>query len=427
LFLFLTVALFFVYHDLANARSEAGNYDAAADVYAGVVAEGSVARRVAVLALAAFALYSLIRYRADDRLRLHGPLGVALAGFVGWAIVSPLWADDRSLTLTRAAVFAILFLASLAVVRRFSLREIILWTFFASGAYLAFGLFAELLFGTFRPLASGYRFAGTLHPNNQGVNCALLLLSGLAAADLKTTDRRQRRIYRAGALLGFLFLLLTASRTAFAASLLALAVYGGMVYSRRVKLAMIYACAILFCLLVLSLGNAFLPDVKSAAMLGRDSSNMDSFNGRTGVWTEIARYIAKRPIVGYGYGGFWTPAHITEISEGEQWGIPNSHSAYLDYLLALGAVGMLAYAVVLCAGVSRAFRYYRLFHHPGFVFCAAFLLFCAFDGFLESTMMDPSLHMFLTWVVLCALAFRGVPNLQRDYHFSSARPAAAIS
>ena len=61
-------------------------------------------------------------------------------------------------------------------------------------------------------------------------------------------------------------------------------------------------------------------------------------------------YVEQRPILGYGYGGFWTPSHISEISEGEKWGIPNSHSAYLDNLLMLGVVGL----IVLCPCILRA-------------------------------------------------------------------------
>ena len=213
---------------------------------------------------------------------------------------------------------------------------------------------AEIFFGTFRPFTSGYRFSGTLHPNIQGINCALLVLSAVAAA---TTERRRNRLYWFCAVVGFFFLILTASRTAFAAALVAIGVYLASICSKRAKIAMAYALSIVFCLVMLVLVNGLIPGLKSAAMLGRDDSNDASFNGRTGIWDEVGRYAVRHPIVGYGYGGFWTPTRMSLISDDEHFGIPNSHLAYLDYLLTLGAVGMVTYTLLLFTGIRRAFRF----------------------------------------------------------------------
>ena len=398
-FVFLAVALFYVYHDVSYARD---GYNPSEDALTASVGEGSPTRRVALISLGIFAVTTLIRHRTDGQLRISGPLGWMLLGFVLLAVVSPIWAEDRMLTLTRIAGFAIFCTAAVAMVRSFSVREIILWTAFVSGSYVLVGVLLEIFFGHFHPLASGYRFAGTLHPNAQGVNCGILLLSALAAADV---DKQRRRVFWICAFAGFVFLILTASRTAFAAVLLALAVYWGVVCSIRTKMVLAYGLAIIFCALGLVLGNAFLPDLKSAAMLGRDDAgDSSSLNGRAAVWEEIGHYVQQRPILGYGYGGFWTPAHIAEISEEEQWGIPNSHSAYLDYLLTLGVVGLAGYVVILFAGIKRALEFHRLSRNPAFAFCGAVLLFCALDGLLESGAGEASLLLFLSAIVLSLLA-----------------------
>jgi exopolysaccharide production protein ExoQ len=400
-FLFLTAVFFFVYHDISYSRYGIGNYDAPEDAIATEVAGGSSSRRLALLALAIFAIASLIRHRSDGWPQIKGPMGWILVGFVGWAFLSPIWAEDKALTVTRVGVLGILCLAALTLTRRFSLREIILWTFFASGSYVIVAVLIEAYFGTFRPLSSGYRFSGTLHPNSQGINCALLMLSGIAAGHV---EKHRRKFFRMGALIGFGFLVLTASRTAFAAALLTTAIYLGVVCSKRAKMAVGYGVSIVFCVLLMVLGSAFLPDLKSAVMLGRDDSSNSSFNGRTGIWDEIGDYVQRRPILGYGYEGFWTPARISEVSEKEKWGIPNSHSAYLDCLLTLGAVGLIAYVLLLLAGITRAFRYYKFSHDPAYAFCATLLLFCALDGFLESAIVDPSLAMFLALIAFLNLA-----------------------
>ena len=54
-------------------------------------------------------------------------------------------------------------------------------------------------------------------------------------------------------------------------------------------------------------------------------------------WQDLVPYIRDRPIQGYGYGGFWTPKVSDVIADKEDWAVPNAHSAYIDYFLALGA------------------------------------------------------------------------------------------
>jgi O-antigen ligase len=407
LFLFLTVAFFLIYHDISYAKRGIDNYDFAANDLVTGVDEGSLSRQIAILSLGLYAIANFFVYRADIPLQVGGPLGWAVFSFVTWALLSPIWAEDLPLTLKRLLVFGILCVAAVAVARRLSLRETILWTFVSTSLFLVVGVVAEVIFGVFRPFASGYRFAGTLHPNGQGITCGLLLLSGIAAAESR--ERRQT-IFLASAALGFAFLILTQSRTAIASTLFALIVFWGSRWSGLTKIAIAYALAIVLCSLLFFFGVTFLSDLENAVMPARDNTSIDSLNGRTGVWQEIGYYAERRPILGYGYGGFWTPAHMSEISDEEQWGVPDSHSTYLDYLLNLGAVGLIAYVFLLLAGIRRAFRLQRLSGNPGFAFCGAVLVFCALDGLLESAAAGPSLLMFLCMVVLARLAF--VPQLE---------------
>lgn len=403
MFLFLAAVFFLVYHDLFYSMKGPDNFNISADDIATNVAEGSFVHRIALMSLGLFAVGSLVRHRANGRLRRHGSLGWILLFFAAWAFLSLTWAEDLALTIRRLLIFGILCIAAAAIARVFSLRDIVLWTLFSSTLFLVVGFSAEVFLGTFRPFASGYRFAGTLDPNNQGVNCALLLLSGVAAADV---EKHRQTLFRACALVGFVFLILTASRTSFAAAILSLAVYFGAVCSRATKIAMAYALCMGFCILLLVPGSVLLTDIERAVMLGRDDSSIDSFHGRTWVWEEVSYYIHLRPILGYGYGGFWTPTHIRAISDEEKWGVPNSHSAYLDYLVTLGVVGLGTYVLLLVAGIRRAFRCQKLLHNSASASCGALLVFCALDGFLESAVVNPSFLMFLSCVVLARLAFK---------------------
>jgi exopolysaccharide production protein ExoQ len=402
IFLFLTAVLFVVYHDLAYGKQSIGDYNRSADAYISGVDQGSLAREIALLSLGAFAIATLASGRTKFRLRVTGPFGWALLSFVGWASLSAVWAEDLPLTLKRLAVFGILCGASVAIARRFSPREIILWTFLNTSVFLGLAFVAELAFGNFQPFAPGYRFAGPTHPNTQACDCVLLLLSGWAAAD---SERRWRAIFRVGAILGLAFLILSQARTGFAAAIPALGTYFAVVSSKRTRVAAaLVLAAVLGCSILVG-GGELLPALKKSIMLRRDDSSVDSFNGRVGVWRDLDHYIEERPILGFGYGGFWTPRHIDLISAEEKWPIRDSHSTYMEYLVTLGTVGLILYSVSLIAGIGRALRFRKASGDSAFAFYAAVLIFCALSGFLEGVASDPSLLMFLSMVILTQLAF----------------------
>ena len=403
LLLFITVVFLLSYNHLSFARHSIGNYLGTQDELIEHVVQGSLIHRIAILLLGIVAITSLAYHRASGCLRVEGSLGWLLLAFATWIFLSPIWSEDLTLTLRRVVAFGILWIAAVAVVRRATLREIILWTFFNTALFLLIGIAAEVVFENFHPFASGYRFSGTMHPNYQGMQCGLLLLSGVAAADM---EKHNNTLFRACALAGFGFLILTKSRTAFAATLFALAVYFAAVWSRRSLTAMVYGLTIIACVLFLFVWVGLLPGLRSAVLLGRDSpASVDSLSDRTMIWKDLGYYIRQRPLLGYGYRGFWTPTHISVISDEEKEAIPSSHSTYLQYLLTLGPVGVVAYVLLLFAGIKRAFRSHRLSGNPALAFCGALLVFCALDGFLEVVIIEGSPLMFPCMVILTWLAF----------------------
>lgn len=401
---FLTAVFFFDGFDLSNVKRGIDNYSPTSDDLIASAIQGSPARQIALLSLGILAIVSLIRYRTNLRLRIQSPMGWLLPSFVVWAFISPIWAEDLPFTLKRLAVFGILCIASVAVVRRLTLREIVLWIFLSTTVCLFIGVLAEILFGTFRPFSVGYRFAGGLYPNNQGTQCGLLLLSAVAVGE---TEKRWRMPIWVCGLLGFVFLILSASRTALAAVLLALAVYLVAVGSREAKIAMVCSLSVVSCILLLLFTAGLLPSLQNAILLGRndDPGNADSLSGRTVIWEDLLYYIRQRPILGYGYGGFWSQTRISAISEEIKRGVPDGHSAYIDYLLTLGTVGFVGYTLLLFSGIRRAFRFLRLSQNRTFAFCGALLVFCVLDGLLESSIAEGSFLMFLCMVVLVQLAY----------------------
>jgi exopolysaccharide production protein ExoQ len=404
LFLFLAVVFFLCEHDLRYSLKSVNAFNPSEDDLVTAVGEGSIIRRVSLFSLGLFAIVSLIRGSANGEFRISGGLGWILLGFAALSFLSLIWSEDTALTFRRLVTFGILAGAAAAIARRLSLREMMLWTFFSSLLFLVIGVSAEVLLGTFHPFESGYRYSGTLHPNHQGINCALLLLSAVAAASVE----KGRRVFFGGcAVAAFIFLMLSGSRTSFAAAVLALGMYSAITCSSRWKIVIAYALSVAFCILTMVLGNALLPDIKSALMLGRDDASTASmFNGRAGIWEDVSKYIAKRPLLGYGFGGFWTPKRISVISSEENWGTAEGHSSYLDCLLSLGLVGLVTFLFAIFGGIGRSLLVHRATRNTVFAFSAALLTFCAVNGLLESAVLGSPSLTFITFTILIQLGFR---------------------
>jgi len=402
-FLLLSAIFFLAYHDFANARAGIDNHVASPDEIIQGRGETSPVHRIALLSLGIGAVVSLFRHRADHLLRVNQPVGWLFLFFFGWATLSCFWSIDPAAALKSLMGVGILGIAAVAIVARWPMRQIILWTCTATAIFLCIDLAAEIAYGTFLPFAPGYRFTGTLHPHGQGVDCTVLMLSSAAAMDLK---KRWRPVLWTLASLGFVFLVLSGSRTALGAALLALGIYVALTSSTKTKLVMAYGSGVVLCCLTLFLGSGLAAGAKSAILLGRqDSDSLDTFTGRTGIWEDVGGFIADRPLLGYGYASFWTPDRITDISAQEHQGVPNSHCTYIDYLLTLGSVGLAAYSLLLLTGIWQAFKLHRRTRNPVFAYCGVLLVFCVLDGFLESEMIAGGLLLYLCLVALARVGF----------------------
>lgn len=71
---------------------------------------------------------------------------------------------------------------------------------------------------------------------------------------------------------------------------------------------------------------------------GRDAS----FTGRVPLWQELVKIGSQRPILGSGYGTFWSSGAVYDLWEKVRWTPVSSHNGYIDIFMNLGLVGLLA-------------------------------------------------------------------------------------
>lgn len=80
-----------------------------------------------------------------------------------------------------------------------------------------------------------------------------------------------------------------------------------------------------------------------SAVLGRD----ESLTGRSNIWANLVPYAIQKPILGYGYGGFWTNLMIEKY-------VGPAHNGYLQVILDTGLVGLLILSIFLISNCRKA-------------------------------------------------------------------------
>lgn len=120
-------------------------------------------------------------------------------------------------------------------------------------------------------------------------------------------------------------------------------------------------------------------------ILGR-SSNL---TGRTEIWSLVLSFIPQRPILGYGYSGFWLGASpesfvVNRIMRGQ---VMYSHNGYLEQQLNLGIIGLALTLIFLGVGVKRALEFSENRHSDTVLWPLAFLFYFILHNIGECTIM----------------------------------------
>jgi exopolysaccharide production protein ExoQ len=365
------------------------------------VDQGSAWRRLGFSSLGIFAMASIL-WKGHYRVKIRGTLGWLILFLLSWTFLSLVWSTDPALTFRRLVLLAMVSLGAFAVSQEFSLRDLVLWVFFSTATYLNIGLLAEMVLGTFHPLLGEYRFAGTMHPNAQGMNCALLFFASLV---LIATEKPWRGVILAIGLEALVFLVLTKSRTSIFFALIAPLFYWSLTWPGKRRCIVLLWIGAFSCLLAL-LGNYTFPTFQNALNLGRtDSENLITLSDRIPLWGEMLSYISRHPVEGYGYDCFWNNKHIAEVTAKLKWTACHAHSAYLELALGLGLVGAITYVLVTIIGIRQVVVAYKLNHNIYYGFIGSALIFFALDGFLEPIIVTPTLEMFVSMVALAGLGF----------------------
>ncbi|HPW19597.1 MAG TPA: O-antigen ligase family protein [Vicinamibacterales bacterium] len=320
---------------------------------------GSPLDRMFLAALTVAALAVLIRRRFNGASALGSQW--ALLALLGYMIVSALWSDIPGIAVRRWVRESIVVVMALVLVSEPHPKKAV-ESLFRRSAYILMP-FSLLLIKYYPALGVDYAsWSGlqmwvgvSIHKNALSIVCMIMAFYLLWALYGRWHHAGSLRMGRTGwadtviLLLG-LYLLRGAEGAYSAASVattaLGVLAFAGLVWLRRIGAAVPWVLVLSLLVAVTGFGaSAPVLDGANVAIfsssLGRDAT----LTGRTDTWAELLPVVAGRPMLGHGFGSFWT----TERRDFYQ--MSHGHNGYLDVLLELGFIGLLLWIgwLVSCA------------------------------------------------------------------------------
>jgi exopolysaccharide production protein ExoQ len=362
----------------------------------------SSARQIVYIALAILALFGAILNKGLSRLI---PLPVPIIMILAWFSITTTWSLSPSASLQKLALTSLVtWLCFIASDRVSSTRIIVIIRFI-----LAILLFANYLTVIMYPsvgvhdyaAASSHQWRGIMsHKNIAGMTSAITILFFVFHGQKGTIIPRYFVV-----LFSTIFLYFSDSRTSLigvSASLIAGAIFyyfPAKITSMSTKSSgkvRIIGYASYF---ILASGLVFF--TLSINVLIQLTSNPDFLSGRSQIWQPLLTTYAEHPILGTGYGAFWsnlaeTSSRLTREKGNFLTGATQGHNGYLDIAVQTGLVGLLITIVAITAWPVRYLIRYVELHKDVCSLASAVIVLYLIDNFTETSLFegDHILHIF---------------------------------
>lgn len=322
----------------------------------------------------------------------------ALLALLALLLLSSQWSYDPGLSMRRSAALLMATAFAYYVFRRFSVSEIIAFT----GTALAVGTVLNYawIFGLPQFGDSDLGWTGLLsHKNSLGRVTALGTVTHLLLVRIRP-GARSWHLALAAANVPLVLGSQSTTAAVSTASLVALLMVYVTFRARRTLFA-----AVLVALSTTAIVGALVATDQLKAItdaLGKDIT----LTGRTPLWSESLNAFAERPLLGYGYegfwGGWWTPAH--EIWRATGWSPPHSHNALIEMLLIGGVVGAALLVFLTVRSLVRGIVFLRTVPGAVGLWPLTYLSFVVLVSITERGIISRSLYWVLFVVAVLAVA-----------------------
>ena len=283
-----------------------------------------------------------------------------LVAFAMFLVASTVWSTDPGLTFRRSIALLLTTFFGYYLVVRFTLRDIIRFSAIALMAGTAINLVWVVALRKYgvtnvtTEISTSGDWSGVFPQKNElGTTAVFTLMTLLFAA---RTFPRYRVTYYVFAALNVVLVIGAHSKTSLvsmALLIVLMALFTGLRGHRTlyggVAVGLVGTSLFAAAFVTTNLG----PITKS---LGRDAT----LTGRTQLWTDVLHEIARKPVLGFGWSGFWTGGSTGPASyvlQRNLWHPPDAHNALLELLVNVGLIGAGLYLFAFLRGLFRSISF----------------------------------------------------------------------
>ena len=311
------------------------------------------------------------------------------------ALLSSLWSSVSEITLRRSSILVLSTLYGIYFGTRYTLKQQL--------AFLAWGfglvILMSLFFGVALP-QYGIENHGAwrgIYGGKNGLGGSMVLGATLFLVILLGEGKRQWIIW-VNFTLSVILLLLSRSSTslvAFLALILFLILYRAFRLRHNTMIPIL-----IFTLLVVS-GLIILIVAQKETVVGLMGKDL-TLTGRTNIWPVAWDSIQKKPLLGYGYQGFWWPQNheAMQIWRTIHWRPTHPHNGLLKILLEIGWLGTLVFLTSFFIAFIKSLFLVASTKSSEYYWPISFLTFMLLTNLTESDILVPGIAWIL-YVGIC--------------------------
>jgi exopolysaccharide production protein ExoQ len=270
------------------------------------------------------------------------------------AILSSAWSQNPRQTMVSGSVLLIFTIFAIFIVSSFGARGQIQLLMLMAGIALPLSIALALFLPDLG--APGHLWRGIFSHKQ---NCAAVTTLLLVTAIHYEASRTFQRIFRAScAVMCCVMIVMSQSRIGWVLALLALGLSASLWLLQKMRAT--DALFVTLPVVAIFIGVALAVYTNATLLLpavGKDST----LSQRTIIWAAAWDTIVKHPLLGYGYGAFWTglrgaSLNIVLLAD---WALQQAQDGYLDLWLQVGVGGVILTALMTVQAVCNGVRCFR--------------------------------------------------------------------